>query len=71
MRSAKAKSPRDRLATAVATGQFSLVEVTEHDMSLIYATERRYDRAAARLGVDWRALKQRLNTDVVRMYSDG
>jgi hypothetical protein len=62
-------SPRDRLAQAVTAGRFSLEELTEHYVSLIYASECRYDQAAARLGMDWRTLKQKLNQDLVKLYS--
>ncbi len=63
-------SPRDRLAHAVKAGQFSLEELTQHYVSLIYAAEGRYDQAAARLGMDWRTLKQKLNAELVNLYSD-
>jgi hypothetical protein len=70
-RDADAGSPRDRLAQSVTAGRFSLEELTQHYVSLIYAAEGRYDQAAARLGMDWRTLKQKLNPELVRMYSDG
>jgi len=66
-----ADSPQDRLAAAIAAGQFSLDELSEHYVSLIFAAEGRYDQAAARLGVDWRTVKQKLNRELVRIYSDG
>jgi transcriptional regulator with PAS, ATPase and Fis domain len=69
-RALAAKSPRDRLAQAVADGRFSLEELSAHYVSLIYAAEGRYDQAAARLGIDWRTLKQKLNQDLVKVYSD-
>jgi len=64
--------PQDRLAQAVAEGRFSLEELTEHYVSMIYAAEGcRYDLAAKRLSIDWRTLKQKLklNADLVEMYS--
>ena len=69
-RDAIAGSPRDRLAQAVVSGRFSLEELTEHYVSLIYAAEGRYDQAASRLGMDWRTLKQKLNPELVNMYAD-
>lgn len=64
--------PQDRLAQAVTEGRFSLEELTQHYVCMIYAAEGcRYDLAAKRLGIDWRTLKQRLklNANLVEMYS--
>lgn len=60
----------DRLAHKVAEGHFSLEELTEHYVSMIYAAEgQHYGRAAKRLGRDWRTLRQKLNADLVDAYS--
>ena len=62
-------SPHERLAQAVAEGRLSLKELTEHYVSLVYAAEGRYDQAAHRLGMDWRTLKQKVNPELVEVYS--
>ena len=62
-------SPHERLAQAVAEGRLSLKELTEHYVSLVYAVEGRYDQAAKRLGMDWRTLRQKLNPELVKVYS--
>ncbi len=63
-------SPRDQFAQAVAEGRFSLDELIEHYVSMIYAEEgQHYVRAAKRLNVDWRTLRQRLNSVLVETYS--
>ena len=63
-------SAHDRLARAVEEGSFSLEELIEHYVSMIYAAEgRHYGRAAKRLGKDWRTLRQKLNADLVVAYS--
>ena len=60
----------DRLAHMVAEGHFSLEELTEHYISMIYAAEgQHFGRAAKRLGKDWRTLRQKLNADLVDAYS--
>ena len=60
----------DRLAHKVAEGHFSLDDLIEHYVSMIYAAEgQHYGRAAKRLGKDWRTLRQKLNTDLVDAYS--
>lgn len=60
----------DRLAHKVAEGHFSLEELTEHYVSMIYAAEgQHYGRTAKRLGKDWRTLRQKLNADLVDAYS--
>ena len=62
-------SPRERLWQAVAEGRLSLLELTEHYVSMVYAVEGRYDHAAQRLGIDWRTLRQKLNPELVKVYS--
>jgi DNA-binding NtrC family response regulator len=59
-----------RFAREVAAGQFTLEQLTEHYVSMIYAIEgQHYGRAAKRLNMDWRTLKQKLNHDLVEIYS--
>jgi hypothetical protein len=36
---------------------------------MVYAVEGRYDQAAKRLGMDWRTLRQKLNPELVKVYS--
>ena len=63
-------SALDRLARGVEDGRFSLDELIEHYVSMIYAAEgQHYGRAASRLGKDWRTLRQRVNADLVDAYS--
>ena len=63
-------SSHERLACGVEEGRFSLDELVEHYVSLIYAAEgQHYGRAAARLGKDWRTLRQKVNADLVNAYS--
>jgi len=63
-------SAHDQLARGVAEGRLSLNELIEHYVSMIYAEEgQHYGRASKRLGLDWRTLKQKLNTDLVESYS--
>lgn len=65
-----AASPRDHFAQAVAEGRFSLDNLIEHYVSMIYAEEgQHYVRAAKRLNMDWRTLKQKLNPSLVEEYS--
>ena len=69
-RAADGASAHDRLARAVTEGRFSLEELIEHYVSMIYAAEgQHYGRAATRLGKDWRTLRQKLNADLVDAYS--
>jgi DNA-binding NtrC family response regulator len=63
-------APLKRLAREIAAGQFTLEQLTEHYVSMIYAAEgQHYGRAAKRLDMDWRTLKQKLNQDLVETYS--
>jgi len=63
-------SAHDRLARAVEEGRFSLEELIQHYVSMIYAQEgQHYGRASKRLDMDWRTLKQKLNKDLVEAYS--
>jgi len=63
-------SAHDRLARAVEEGRFSLEELIQHYVSMIYAEEgQHYGRASKRLDMDWRTLKQKLNKDLVEAYS--
>lgn len=64
-------SAHDRLARAVEEGRFSMEELIEHYVSMIYAEEaRHYGRASKRLDMDWRTLKQKLNQKLIESYSD-
>lgn len=60
----------ERLAHKVAEGHFSLEELIEHYVSMIYAAEgQHYGRASKRLDMDWRTLKQKLNQKLIEAYS--
>ena len=56
------------LAQAVAEGRLSFLELTQHYASLVYAAEGRYDQAAKRLGMDWRALRQKVDPELVKFF---
>ena len=63
-------SAHDRLARDVAGGRFTLEELIENYVSMVYAAEERhYGRASKRLNVDWRTLKQKLNQELVETFS--
>ena len=63
-------SAHDQLARAVEEGRFSLDELIEHYVSMIYAAEgQHYGRASKRLGMDWRTLKLKLNQTLIEAYS--
>jgi DNA-binding NtrC family response regulator len=63
-------SAHDRFARDVAGGRFTLEELIENYVSMIYAAEERhYGRASKRLNVDWRTLKQKLNQELVETFS--
>lgn len=69
-RSAAGTSAHDQLARSVKEGHFSLEELIEHYVSMIYAEEGlHYGRASKRLGMDWRTLKQKLNQKLIEAYS--
>lgn len=62
-------TPANRFAREIASGQFTLEQMTEHYVSMIYAAEgQHYGRAAKRLDMDWRTLKLKLNQDLVDVY---
>ena len=63
-------TPSNRLVREICAGQLTLEQLTEHYVSMIYAAENHhYGRAAKRLDMDWRTLKQKLNQDLVEIYS--
>jgi DNA-binding NtrC family response regulator len=63
-------SPHEQFAQAVAEGRFTLEELIENYVSLIYASEaQHYGRASHRLNVDWRTLKLKLNQKLIAQYS--
>lgn len=63
-------SPHDQFAQAVAEGRFSLEDLIEHYVSMIYAAEgQHYGRASKRLDMDWRTLKLKLNQKLIEEYS--
>ena len=65
-----AASAHDQLARAVEEGLYSLEELIEHYVSMIYAAEgQHYGRASKRLDMDWRTLKQKLNQKLIKAYS--
>ena len=65
-----APTPLKRLAREIAAGEFTLEQLTEHYVSMIYAAEgQHYGRAASRLDMDWRTHKLKLNEDLVAAYS--
>ena len=60
----------DRFARDVAAGRFTLEQLIENYVSMIYAAEdRHYGRASKRLNMDWRTLKQKLNPEFVKAFS--
>jgi DNA-binding NtrC family response regulator len=63
-------STHDRFARDVAAGRFTLEELIEHYVSMIYAVEEcHYGRASKRLNMDWRTLKQKLNPELVKTFT--
>jgi DNA-binding NtrC family response regulator len=63
-------STHDRFARDVAAGRFTLEELVEHYVSMIYAEEEcHYGRAAKRLNLDWRTLKLKLNQEMVKAFT--
>ena len=63
-------SPHEQFAHAVAEGRFSMEQLIQHYVSMIYATEgRHYGRASKRLDMDWRTLKLKLNQKLIEAYS--
>lgn len=63
-------TPHDHFARGVAAGDFTLEELIERYVSMVYAAEdQHYGRASKRLNMDWRTLKQKLNEELVKTYS--
>jgi transcriptional regulator with PAS, ATPase and Fis domain len=63
-------SAHDRFSRDVAAGRFTLEELTEYYVSMIYAAEEcHYGRASKRLNMDWRTLKQKLNPELVKTFT--
>jgi DNA-binding NtrC family response regulator len=63
-------SAHDRFARDVAAGRFTLEELIEHYVSMIYATEEcHYGQASKRLNMDWRTLKQKLSPELVGTFT--
>ncbi len=63
-------TPQDHFARDVAAGDFTLEELIERYVSMVYAAEdKHYGRASKRLNMDWRTLKQRLNQELVETFS--
>ena len=63
-------SAHDRFARDVAAGRFTLEELIEHYVSMIYAAEEcHYGRASKRLNMDWRTLKQKLSPELVGTFT--
>lgn len=63
-------SAHDRFARDVAAGRFTLEELIEHYVSMVYAAEEcHYGRASKRLNMDWRTLKLKLNPDMVETFT--
>ena len=70
-RIAAGASPHEQFAQTVAEGAFTLEELIENYVSMIYAAEaQHYGRASKRLNMDWRTLKLKLNQTLVEQYSD-
>jgi DNA-binding NtrC family response regulator len=63
-------SAHDRFARDVAAGRFTLEELIENYVSMVYAAEEcHYGRASKRLNMDWRTLKQKLNPELVKTFT--
>ena len=63
-------SAHDRFARDVAAGRFTLEELIENYVSMVYAAEEcHYGRASKRLNMDWRTLKQKLNPELVGTFT--
>jgi sigma-54 specific flagellar transcriptional regulator A len=63
-------SEHDQFARDVAAGRFTLEELIEQYVSMIYAAEEcHYGRASKRLNLDWRTLKQKLNPELVKTFT--
>ncbi len=69
-RIAAGASPHEQFAQAVAEGRFSLEQLIENYVSMIYAAEgQHYGRASKRLDMDWRTLKLKLNQKLIEEYA--
>ena len=63
-------SAHDRFARDVAAGRFTLEELIEQYVSMVYVAEDcHYGRASKRLSMDWRTLKQKLNPELVKTFT--
>ena len=63
-------TPQDHFARDVAAGHFTLEELIERYVSMVYAAENaHYGRASKRLNMDWRTLKLKLNQELIETYS--
>jgi DNA-binding NtrC family response regulator len=60
----------ERFARDVTAGRFTLEELIEQYVSIVYVAEEcHYGRASKRLSMDWRTLKQKLNPELVKTFT--
>ncbi|MBS0202080.1 MAG: sigma-54-dependent Fis family transcriptional regulator [Planctomycetes bacterium] len=61
-------SGRQRLASLVAGGVLNLDDLIRHYTSMAFAMEGSYVSAADRLKIDWRTVRQKMDTNLVAEY---
>ncbi|MCA9068112.1 MAG: hypothetical protein KDA84_04280, partial [Planctomycetaceae bacterium] len=59
---------RNQLGNAVAKAQFTMTELEQHYISLVYADEGTYTATAERLGLNWRTVKTKVVDTLAEKY---
>jgi DNA-binding NtrC family response regulator len=59
---------RDKLASQVVTGELKIDELLRHYTSLAFAMDGSYVAAAERLGVNWRTVREKMDSALVAEY---
>jgi DNA-binding NtrC family response regulator len=60
------EDPRQALATAVIDGSLTLAELERRYSTLVYAQTDSYQEAAQRLDCDWRTLRSKIDSELLR-----
>ncbi|MBN2311403.1 MAG: sigma-54-dependent Fis family transcriptional regulator, partial [Candidatus Hydrogenedentes bacterium] len=63
--------PREAFLEAVRTGRLSADDLLRHYCTLAYADTHSYQAAAARLGLDRRTVKSKVDADLLALYGPG